>query len=61
MVVYLKKVRELIRLVSTVSIEVVPRLKNSNTYALAKLASIKDVELLNAVSVEFLSELSIKQ
>ena len=35
--------------------------KNSNADALAKLASIKDVELLNTVSVKFLSKPSIKQ
>ena len=45
----------------TASIEVILRSKNTNADALAKLASIKDVELLEAVSVEFLVEPSIKR
>ena len=42
-----------------VSIEVVPWSKNANANALAKL--IRDAELLDAISVEFLAEPSIKQ
>ena len=60
MVDYLEKVKELIRSVSTFTIEVVPRSKNSHADALTKLASTKEKELLNVVSVEFLSEPSIK-
>ena len=36
-------------------------MKNSNADALAKLASTKDIELLNAVFVEFLFEPNVKQ
>ena len=54
MVAYSEKAKELIGSISTFTIEVVPRLKNSNTDTLAKLAFIKDVELLNAISIEFL-------
>ena len=61
MVSYLEKAKGLIRLISTLTIEVVPRSKNSHTDSLAKLASTKEVELLNVVSVEFLSEPNIKQ
>ena len=60
-VAYLEKAKELMGSISTVIIEVVPRSKNSNTDALAKLASTKDAELLNAVSIEFLSKPNIKQ
>ena len=60
-VTYLEKEKELIRLVATFTIEVVPRSKNSHEDALAKLAFTKDVELLNVVYVKFLSEPSIKQ
>ena len=61
MVAYLEKVKELIESISMITIELLPRLKNSNTDVLAKLASTKDAELLNIVSVEILSEPSIKQ
>ena len=61
MVIYLGKTKELIRLISTFTIEVVPRSKNSHADGFAKLASTKDGELLNFVSVKFLSEPSINQ
>ena len=61
MVAYLEKAKELIRSISTFTIEVVPRSKNSYADALAKLASTKDPDLLNAISVEFLSEPNINQ
>ena len=60
MVAYLENVKELLRSISTFTIEVVPRSKNSNADALAKLASTKDIELLNVVSIKFLSEPIIK-
>ena len=59
-VAYLVKVNELMGSISMVTIEVALRSKNANAYALAKLASTKDSKLLNAVSVEFLFEPSIK-
>ena len=55
-VAYLEKVKGFIRSVSTFIIEVAPKLKNYYADALAKLASTKDAELLNVVSIEFLSE-----
>ena len=61
MVAYLEKAKELMGSILAVSIDVVPRSKNVNAEALAKLASTKDTELLNAISVEFLVEPSIKQ
>ena len=61
MVVYLEKVKGLMKTIPTASIEVIPRSKNANVNALAKLALTKDAELLDAVSVEFLAEPSIKQ
>ena len=48
-------------LFSTASIEVIPRSKNSNADALVKLASMRDVDLLDVVSVEFLAEPNIHQ
>ena len=61
MVTYLVKAKELLGSISAVTIEVVPRSKNANVYALTKLASTKDAELLNPVFVEFLAEPSLKQ
>ena len=59
MVTYLEKVRDLIRSFLSLAIEVIPRVKNSHVDALAKLASIKNFELLNVVSMEFLPKPSI--
>ena len=42
------------------SIVVIPRSKNANADALAKLASTRDAELLDTASVEFLAEPIIK-
>ena len=61
MVAYLEKAKELIRLIPLFTIKVVPRSKNSHADALAKLASTKNTELLNVVTVEFLFEPSINQ
>ena len=58
MVAYLDKAKEQISLLYAASIEVIPRNKNSNTDVLAKLASTRDVDLLDAVYMEFLVELS---
>ena len=60
MVAYLEKVKEFLRSISTFTIKIVPRSKNSNVEALAKLASTKDIELLNVVYIKFLSEPIIK-
>ena len=59
MATYLDKAKEQLGLFSTVSIEVIPQSKNSNANALAKLDSTRDVDLLDAVFVEFLTEPSI--
>ena len=56
---YLAKAKDQLSLFSAASIKVFPRTKNSNTDALAKLASTWDVNLLDVVSVEFLAKLSI--
>ena len=61
MVSYLEKAKKLLGLIATVLVEVVPRSKNTNTDALAKLASVRDAKLLEAVSVEFLVDPRIKQ
>ena len=47
--------------IPTTSIEVILRSKNANVDALGKLASTKDAELLDTVSIKFLAEPSIKQ
>ena len=60
MVTYLEKAKRLMKTFLIASIEVLPRSKNAKVNALAKLASTRDLELLDAVSVEFLSESSIK-
>ena len=59
MAAYLDKTNEQLSLFSAASIEVIPQSKDSNANALAKLASTKDIDLLNAVSLEFLAEPSI--
>ena len=61
MVAYLEKAKDLMKAIYMVSIEVVPRSKNVNADTLAKLASTKDAELLDVVSVEFLTEHIMKQ
>ena len=59
MAAYLDKAKVQLSLFFVTSIEVIPQSKNSNVDALAKLASKKDVNLLDAISVEFLAEPSI--
>ena len=56
---YLAKAKEQLSLFSPASIEVIPQNRNSNADALAKLASTRDTNLLDAVSVEFLAKPSI--
>ena len=43
------------------SIEVIPRSKNANVDALAKLASTRDAKLLDAMFMEFLAKPGITQ
>ena len=59
MAAYLEKENVKLSSFSVASIEVIPRSKNLNTDALAKLASTRDAYLLDAISVEFLVEPSI--
>ena len=61
MATYLEKAKELMGTFPTSSIEVISPSKNANDDALAKLASTRDTELLDAMSVEFLVEPSIRQ
>ena len=59
MVTYLEKAKKQLSSFSVASIKVISQSKNSNAYALAKLASMKDIDLLDVVSAEFLAESSI--
>ena len=59
MAAYLDKAKEQMSLFSAASIEVIPQNKNSNADALAKLVLTRNVDLLDAVYVEFLAEPSI--
>ena len=59
MVAYPYKAKEQLSVFSIASIEVIPRSKNSNADALAKLALTMDANLLDVVSMEFLVEPSI--
>ena len=61
MAAYLEKAKEQLSSFSAASIEVIPRSKNSNADALAKLASTRDADLLDAISVEYLAEPNIHQ
>ena len=59
MAAYLDKAKEQLSLFFVASIEVILQSRNSNADALAKLASTRNVDLLNVVSMEFLAEPSI--
>ena len=59
MAAYIDKAKEQLSLLFAASIEIIPRSKNSNTDALVKLASTRDANLLDAVSVEFLAKPNI--
>ena len=59
MAAYLDKAKEQLSLFSVASIKVIPRSKNSNIDALAKLASTRDAYLLDVVSIEFLGKPNI--
>ena len=60
MAAYLEKAKGLMETFSIASIKVIPWSKNANVDALTKLASTRDAELLDVVSVEFLAKPSIK-
>ena len=59
MTAYLDKAKEQLSFFFVTSIEVIPRSKNSNVDALVKLASMRDADLLDAISVEFMAKPSI--
>ena len=56
---YLEKAKEQLRLFSIASIEVIRLSKNLNANALTKLALMRDVDLLDVVSMEYLAKPSI--
>ena len=58
-VAYLEKAKKQLSLFTATSIVIIPRSKNSKVDALAKLASTKDTNLLDVVSVEYLAQPSI--
>ena len=60
MVAYLEKAKGLMETFPIAFIEVIPQSKNTNVDASEKLASTRDAKLLDAISVEFLAEPSIK-
>ena len=59
MVAYLQKAKDLLSTFSSFKIQQGPRAQNTQADALARLASTKDVELLEVIPVEFLNEPSI--
>ena len=60
MAAYLEKAKGLMGTFPIASLKVILQSKNANANSLAKLALTRDSELLDAVSVEFLAEPSIK-
>ena len=60
MVSYLNKAKDLLAQFESYTLQQVPRDQNSNADALAKLASAKDADTLNIVSVKRLSAPSIQ-
>ena len=60
MVTYLEKTNEFMGTFLAAFIKVIPRSKNTNANALAKVASTMDEELLDAMSMEVLAEHNIK-
>ena len=59
MAAYLEKAKEQLSLFSATFIDVIPRRKNSNVDALAKLALTRDAHLLDVVYMEYLVKLDI--
>ena len=60
MMAYLSKVKDSLAQFDRYSVQQVPREKNSNADALAKLASTKENDSLGIIPVEHLSNPSIK-
>ena len=59
MIIYLKKVRELLRKFVLAQVRHIPRVENSRAYALAKLATASQEDLNKQTPVEHLAEPSI--
>ena len=59
MILYLKKVRELLKMFVLVQIRHIPRAENSRADALAKLATASQEDLNRLIPVEHLSEPSV--
>ena len=59
MILYLKKVRELLKKFIQVQVKHVPRAKNTRTNALTKLATTPQEDLDRLILVEHLSEPSV--
>ena len=59
MATYLDKAKDQLNLFSTAPIKVIPQSKNSKANAFVKLASTRDIYLLDAISAKFLAEPSI--
>ena len=59
MILYLKKVREMLKRFTRVQVRHVPRAKNTRAYALAKLAITPQEDLDRLISVEHLPEPSV--
>lgn len=61
MAFYLKKVMELLPYFERFELNQIPRIENTHTNTLSKLASSKDLELLRVVPIEHLSRSSISK
>ena len=59
MILYLKKVRDLLKNFAMVQVKHIPRAENSRVDALAKLATASQEDLSSSTPVEYLAELSI--
>ena len=59
MILYLKKVRELLKKFRRVQVKHVPRAENSQADALAKLATASQEDLGRLISIEHLPEPSV--
>ena len=59
MILYLKKVRDLLKKFAMIQVRYIPRVENSRADALAKLATASQEDLSRSTPVEYLAELSI--
>ena len=61
MAAYLEKGKKLMEIFPTIYVEVILLAKNANADVLAKLALMRDAELLDVMFIDFLAEPSIRQ